>query len=125
MIEPRLLLEREIKTVLREFLVTLARCMRLDQWITLAMVQQHLSLALQGQVYLRSVVNVQLLRTNGANNTSQPSCSIQKERGKSHGATLRQAADKDFVMLPVQALDFLVDEGCDYAHRFSNVILVH
>ena len=88
MAEPRLLLEREIQPVLREFLVTLARCMRLDQWITLAMVQQHRSLSLQGQVYLRSVVNIQLLRTNGANNTTQPSCSIQKERGKSHGENL-------------------------------------
>ena len=88
MAEPRLLLEREIQPVLREFLVALARCVKLDQWITLAMVQQHLSLALQGQVYLRSVVNIQLLRTNGANDTSQLSSSIQKERGKRRGATL-------------------------------------
>ena len=109
MIEPRLLLEREIKTVLREFLVTLARCMRLDQWITLAMVQQHRSLSLQGQVYLRSVVNVQLLRANCANDTAQSPTSIQKERGKRRGTTLGQASDEDFVMLPVQILDFLFD----------------
>ena len=109
MTEFRLLLEGEIQLVRRELYVALARCMGLDQLVTHAMIQQHLSLSLQGQVYLRSVVNVQLLRANCANDTAQPPTSIQKERGKRRGTTLVVASDEDFVVLPVQILDFLFD----------------
>ena len=109
MTEFRLLLEGEIQLVRRELYVALARCMGLDQLVTQAMIQQHLSLSLQGQVYLRSVVNVQLLRAYCANDTAQPPSSVQKERGERRGTTLGQASDEDFVMLSVQTLNFLVD----------------